>query len=1024
MSAAWARLWGWGARGRRPLLGMFALASVPQTAEDGAADPAAPLARPSVLLVRGAALQTGIDARTLFANAGVRGGGALGAASVGFGGIGGACAGGGLGGAMDGARGATPLAAGGGGGGGALGAAAAGEWGGWGSVREAPAAGSWPVGVDGAFGTPAASGRGAVAARETPSPAAGVAAVAARVAPLHPLGGGGGGVACGAATASGLGGRGGASGATTGKGALRDQSLRSVPTSLVPPRTRSAAAAAGASTAPAAAAAAAVGGSEAGGGAAVAAVNSGGMDDAAEGGWVGGAASAQKGVGGAVVGASGPLAAAAAAAPGSFFIGGCFDCSRRPASGEVTDIPNVKAKDVCAACVIAVGVVAATALAQDRLARKTAHFRGLRRKRVADVGTASMWTLHTDAHQTVPVRRLTCCALALFYPAPATPPQTPPPPLPTVLAAPALGSARVQRHALLVRDGRCGDALVTLVARGQGHRCFGCRVFLGAFLPRACGTCGEFDLCLRGIVTTCKPSSACITQARGIPVCPTSHTARNADAWDLARAPKIFWGDVRRDWRGAASVKLNFYLSPPRPPLSIQSPVLARALALVGGGVSAADMPPGGRADRLVLELEAAFAATRLWDLGESDNEGSSDDAAEDLTSRALSGMLLRRFADTFVAPGGADAAVHFGTRAALARTFATAAHATAAADAAAAARHAATAKRSAAAAAAAERAASNAEAAARGAYEHVDAPAVRSARLPRASGAAAPSAFDASSSVAAVAASSTKDAPPTVWPAPPSLVTPHTVGASSFSAALSCMARAPCLTTSSGVARLLCSYATMHTGASIAGSHPESPWQTSSLTLLPVDASPPSLAAFAPSSFHPRPSTFHGLVTLLEMWYAASFEDLSYAASVGGGAGVAAGAGAGAGTGVDADSPMRDGSQAWYGGCLSVPEGVTTFSGIVQLLGGGGWTGIVLCLHTEMDAHYVAFCELAEGWYFFDPDFGLAGPQPILRVPLLPPGIFSQGLSRTLFRFRMPTVASDAVRHCFERKLAPSLSS
>lgn len=39
MSAAWARLWGWGARGRRPLLGMLALVPVPQAAEGGAADP-------------------------------------------------------------------------------------------------------------------------------------------------------------------------------------------------------------------------------------------------------------------------------------------------------------------------------------------------------------------------------------------------------------------------------------------------------------------------------------------------------------------------------------------------------------------------------------------------------------------------------------------------------------------------------------------------------------------------------------------------------------------------------------------------------------------------------------------------------------------------------------------------------------------------------------------------------------------------------------------------------------------------
>ena len=467
---------------------------------------------------------------------------------------------------------------------------------------------------------------------------------------------------------------------------------------------------------------------------------------------------------------------------------------------------------------------------------------------------------------------------------------------------------------------------------------------------------------------------------------------------------------------------LNFHPSPAlHPPLSLQSPVLARALARVGEGVSAADMTPAARAQRLVLELEALHRVSALWDLGDSDAEGSSDDAG-DVTSRLLLGVLLRPFADDFsvvsVGALGADAALCLAARAACAtaaRTLATA-RVTAAADAATAARYIDAAKHSAAAAVAAERAASDAHAAL-SAFSSTAAlsvpvgmPAVQS---PRVAGAAAPSAFNASSSVAAVAASSTEDVPPTAWPAPHSLVAPHTVGASSFSAALSCMARAPCLTTPSGVARLLRSYAAMHLGASTAGPHPGSLWQTSSLALLPVDAASPSLAAFSPSSFHPRPSTFHGLATLLESWYCASIED----------AGTGAGASAGADMGVGAElaSPL---SRSWYGGCLSVPATVCVFEGFVQLLGAGGWTGFILCLYTDTDAHYVAFCRLVDGWYFFDPDFGIVMLQSSSSIPLLPPGIFSQALFRTLFRFRLPTIASDAVCRCFERKLAPSVSS
>ena len=112
----------------------------------------------------------------------------------------------------------------------------------------------------------------------------------------------------------------------------------------------------------------------------------------------------------------------------------------------------------------------------------------------------------------------------------------------------------------------------------------------------------------------------------------------------------------------------------------------------------------------------------------------------------------------------------------------------------------------------------------------------------------------------------------------------------------------------------------------------------------------------------------------------------------------------------------------------MLVPTAVQSFSALLELLETDGWTGLILCLYSPTDAHYVAFCQAETGWYFFDPDGGVVAPQPATRAPLLPDGIFSPLLSRALFRFKhggrfaSPTAATVAVRTCLGERLAQVL--
>ena len=118
----------------------------------------------------------------------------------------------------------------------------------------------------------------------------------------------------------------------------------------------------------------------------------------------------------------------------------------------------------------------------------------------------------------------------------------------------------------------------------------------------------------------------------------------------------------------------------------------------------------------------------------------------------------------------------------------------------------------------------------------------------------------------------------------------------------------------------------------------------------------------------------------------------------------------------------MSDGV-LWYGGCRLVTGSVSELLALVALCDGAEWNGLILSLHTETEAHYVAFCCFAaSGWHFFDPDTGVVLPAPMLgasnAVPgtrSLPSGLFfpSRLLQRTLYRFKLGLPAFNAIKGC-----------
>ena len=294
--------------------------------------------------------------------------------------------------------------------------------------------------------------------------------------------------------------------------------------------------------------------------------------------------------------------------------------------------------------------------------------------------------------------------------------------------------------------------------------------------------------------------------------------------------------------------------------------------------------------------------------------------------------------------------------------------------------------------------------------------------------GTAAVSPCDEASSVATLAASMGADVgSASLWPSPPSesLVAPHMVGSSSWSAVTSFVASTAQLAAEVLLSRFLTALAstrltdanTRLADAAGAASSVASAmvWRVSTISTAATATEPPAtLRTLAPMSFNPIPSTLHAMLTLLQSFVGGAVE-AAVPTMAAGGAGAGAGAGAMEEEGAGAAMP-------WYGGCLAVPSAITSVDGLVQWCraspGAASCSGIVLGLHTETEVHYVAFRELDSGWCFFDPDGGITLPTEA-RVLAVPMGVFSAVLQRTAFRFNVQAAATarDAIIQC----LAPA---
>ena len=311
-------------------------------------------------------------------------------------------------------------------------------------------------------------------------------------------------------------------------------------------------------------------------------------------------------------------------------------------------------------------------------------------------------------------------------------------------------------------------------------------------------------------------------------------------------------------------------------------------------------------------------------------------------------------------------------------------------------------------------------EAEADGAAISVGGLALRSFGYSSAVGAAAPALplFDFAESVAALAASATVDAAPSVWPssALEGFVYPRTMGVSSIAAVASCMAATPCLMSSEPLARAIhrlnCARFSNVGGALASSSGGGAPQQWQEALVESVAGAEAEtvtfLSSFGPTDFHPTPLAAHAFFVALD--------SLCCDGAGGGPGGEALGAGAAAAGSEMAEEGGAVLPHKWYGGYLSVPPAATSMEAL-EALCGVGWSGLVLCLATPTHAHYVAFCRVANVWHFFDPDEGVVALPPSSPLPA---AIFSSVLLRTLYRFRLPVSATAVVPSNIVRHLVP----
>lgn len=218
-------------------------------------------------------------------------------------------------------------------------------------------------------------------------------------------------------------------------------------------------------------------------------------------------------------------------------------------------------------------------------------------------------------------------------------------------------------------------------------------------------------------------------------------------------------------------------------------------------------------------------------------------------------------------------------------------------------------------------------------------------------------------------------------------LFVPGTVGASSAGAVLAFVTGCPAFAAPGPLSHLLSRLAGFRFTAD------PTPTPSSWVRSCPIAASvegknaaTATLSAFTASTFCPHPSTLHDMFSLIQGAFPND------------GAG-AAGAGA-------AGASRHEGGE-WYGGSLVVPPSATTLRDIVRLCGDSTWTGLVLALRSEMDVHYVAFCNTSPiaanpQWNYADPDVGVA-TATLTGFPLtLPRAVSNTSLTRTLYRFNM----------------------